>query len=392
MSTIAESATLSGPLEVSVVIPCLNEEHTVGRCVRKAVDCLRSLGVAGEVVVADNGSTDASAAIAAAEGARVVEAPRRGYGNALRAGCEAARGRYIIMGDADLSYDFGDLGRFVATLRDGYDLVMGSRLLGAIEPHAMPWHHRYIGNPILSFLLRRMFHTMVSDCHCGMRGFSRDAFERMRLRTGGMEFASEMVIHAAAAGLRIGEIPITLHRDGRTGTSHLRSFRDGWRHLRLMLLLSPFYLFLLPAAGILAGGLFFLVCPVLFNVVVLGHRLQTHFVILGNLLVLIAFQVAWLGVFARAVSLQVGPFRASRLARAFFERFTLERAIAVGLTFFVGGAALGGKILLDWVHSGFADLNRLDPAILSSTLMLIGLQVLFSGFFLSLVQLRQSSD
>jgi len=391
MSTTAQPDARP-PIEVSVVIPCLNEETTVGRCVRKALDCFRSLGIAGEVVVADNGSTDRSAAVAAEEGARVVQGSRRGYGNALRSGFDAAQGRYIIMGDADLSYDFGDLGRFVQNLREGYDLVMGSRFRGSIEPHAMPWHHRYVGNPVLSFLVRRMFHTGVSDCHCGMRGFSREAYKRMALRTGGMEFASEMVINSAAAGLRIAEVPITLHRDGRAGASHLHSFRDGWRHLRLMLLLSPFYLFLLPAAAILAGGLFFLVCPVFLNVVVLGHRLQTHFVILGNLLVLIAFQVAWLGVFAHAVSLQVGPFRTSRLARAFFERFTLERAIAVGLAFLVGGAALGGKILLDWVHSGFADLNRLDPAILSSTLMLIGLQVLFSGFFLSLVQLRQSSD
>ena len=390
MSTTAQP-DLRSPVEVSVVIPCLNEESTVGRCVRKALDCLRSLGIAGEVVVADNGSTDRSAAVAAEEGARVVQVARRGYGNALRSGFDAAEGRYIIMGDADLSYDFGDLGRFVQSLREGYDLVMGSRFRGSIEPHAMPWHHRYIGNPVLSFLVRRMFNTGVSDCHCGMRGFSREAYGRMALRAGGMELASEMVINSAAAGLRIAEVPITLHRDGRAHASHLRSFRDGWRHLRLMLMLSPFYLFLLPAAVLLAAGLF-LLSPIFFRVVVFGHQLQTHFVILGNLLVVIAVQIAWLGVFAKTVSLLAGPRRESRFARLFLNHFTLERALLSGLALFLAGAAIDAWILIDWIRAGFGELYRLESAILSSTLMLIGLQVVFSGFFLSLIQFEQNPD
>ena len=230
---------------VSVVMPCLNEEATIGRCVAKAWRGIELAGVPGEVIVADNGSTDRSPEIAAAAGARVIHQPKRGYGNAYLAGFAAARGRYLVMGDADDTYDFGEVGRFIVPLREGgYDYVLGSRFKGKILPGAMPWHHRWIGNPVLTWILNRLFGLHASDAHSGMRAFTREAYERMRLQSPGMEFASEIVINAAKARLRVTEVPITYYP--REGESKLRSFRDGWRHLRYMLLYSPDWLFLAP--------------------------------------------------------------------------------------------------------------------------------------------------
>ncbi len=233
-------------IEVSVVMPCLNEQQTIGSCIEKAKRTMKSLGIRGEVVVADNGSTDNSVSIAENLGARVVHQPIRGYGAAYQAGIEATRGNYIIIGDSDDTYDFTDLERFLTPLRNGHDLVMGSRFKGEILPGAMPWSHRYIGNPILSGILRWVFHTSISDAHCGMRAFTRQAYDKMQLQTTGMEFASEMVVKAAQAGLKISETPITYYP--RLGESKLNSFRDAWRHLRFMLLFSPTHLFALPGA------------------------------------------------------------------------------------------------------------------------------------------------
>ena len=226
-------------LDVSVVMPCLNEARTVGRCVTKAVGALREIGVEGEVVVADNGSTDGSQEIAQAHGARVVTAPHRGYGSALQAGIAAARGRFVIMGDADDSYDFSDLRPFVVKLREGHDLVMGNRFRGGIRPGAMPWLHRYIGNPVLTGILNLLFHSPIGDAHCGLRGFRKESYNRLRLQTTGMEFASEMVVKACLDHQRITEVPIVLYPDGRDRPPHLRSFRDGWRHLRFLVFNSP---------------------------------------------------------------------------------------------------------------------------------------------------------
>jgi glycosyltransferase involved in cell wall biosynthesis len=224
---------------VSVVMPCLNEARTVGRCVAKAVGALREIGVEGEVVVADNGSMDGSQEIARAHGARVVSAARRGYGSALQAGIAAARGRFVIMGDADDSYDFSDLRPFVEKLSEGHDLVMGNRFRGGIRPGAMPWSHRYLGNPVLTGILNLLFHSPIGDAHCGLRGFRKDSYKRLGLQTTGMEFASEMVVKACLDHQRITEVPIVLYPDGRDRPPHLRSFRDGWRHLRFLLLHSP---------------------------------------------------------------------------------------------------------------------------------------------------------
>src|SRR5262245_31522790 len=240
--------------EVSVVMPCLNEARTVARCVAKARDCLARLGVHGEVVVADNGSNDGSPALARAEGARVVHVPERGYGAALQAGIAAAQGKFIIMGDADDSYDFSALDPFIERLRQGDELVMGNRFKGGIKPGAMPWLHRYVGNPVLSGVLNLFFHTPIGDAHCGLRVFRKDSYERLNLTTPGMEFASEMVVKASLLLQKISEVPIVLHPDGRDRAPHLRSFRDGWRHLRFLLLMCPLWLYLIPATVLFGAG------------------------------------------------------------------------------------------------------------------------------------------
>ena len=244
----------SPTLELSIVMPCLNEAETLATCIEKANRSLKSLNITGEVVVADNGSTDGSLEIAAERGARVVHAAEKGYGNALRAGIAAARGKFIIIGDADDSYDFSAIEPFVAKLREGCDLVMGNRFCGGIMPGAMPWKHRWIGNPVLTGIGRLLFRSPVGDFHCGLRGFNKAAYERLDLRTTGMEFASEMVIKSTLLGQKIAEVPTVLHKDGRSHPPHLRSWRDGWRHLRFMLLFSPRWLFLIPGLVLLALG------------------------------------------------------------------------------------------------------------------------------------------
>jgi glycosyltransferase involved in cell wall biosynthesis len=302
MERAGETGSRSPEIDVSVIIPCLNEESTIGLCVRKALEAARRMGLNGEVVVADNGSTDRSAEVAAREGARVVREERRGYGSALLAGFGAARGRYLVMGDADDTYDFSQLPAFVDSLRDGADMVMGDRLGGTIEPGAMPWHHRYVGVPFLSFVLNRLFGARIADAHCGMRSLTREAYGRLRLRTTGMEFASEMLIRAARQKLRIRQIPITLHRGGRPGRPHLRSFRDGWRHLKMMFMLSPTHLFLIPGATLLVLGAILLavLAP---GPIRLGDLLvDYHFMILGSLLAVLGFNVLSIGMFARIYS------------------------------------------------------------------------------------------
>jgi glycosyltransferase involved in cell wall biosynthesis len=241
-------------IELSIVMPCLNEAETLAACIQKAQRAIEKQHLAAEIVIADNGSTDGSQVVAKQLGARVVDVERKGYGSALIGGIDAARGRLVIMGDADDSYDFTALGPLVEKLREGYDLVMGNRFAGGIEPGAMVWSHRWIGNPVLTRLSRILFHTPVGDMHCGLRGFRKDAIQRLRLRAIGMEFASEMVIKASLQRLKIAEVPVTLRPDGRSRPPHLRTWRDGWRHLRFMLLFSPRWLFLYPGAGLFAAG------------------------------------------------------------------------------------------------------------------------------------------
>jgi len=383
-------ASAEGPTPVaSVVMPCLDEERTLPRCIEAAWRGIEAAAIPGEVIVVDNGSSDRSVEVAAAAGARVVRCERRGYGNALRAGFAAARGRFILMGDADLSYDFGELPRFWKEIQAGSDLVMGSRLRGRIEPGAMPWLHRYVGNPALSGILRLLFHAPVSDAHCGLRAFTRDAVGRMDLRTGGMELASEIVIKAATAGLRISEIPITLHKDARGRPPHLRSFRDGWRHLRYMLMMAPNWLFFLP--GLLSLGIGALLIGVLLpGPLRLGAvTLDIHTMLLGMALSLLGVYLLLLGCFVKAFSYteRLGATGGAAFASA-LRRVKLEHGLAAGAVLAAIGLAGDVFFVSSWIAQGAGRLEAattLRPAILYTTLLVAGLQACFGAFFLSML-------
>ena len=379
----------SDRVEISVVMPCLNEEATIGICVEKAMRALEQMEVLGEVVVSNNGSTDRSAEIAESLEARVVYQPEKGYGNAYMKGLTEARGRYIVMGDSDNTYDFGELERFIVPLRDGYDMVMGNRFAGKILPGAMPWHHRYIGNPILSGVLNLFFQTGIRDAHCGIRSFTKEAFERMHLQTAGMEFASEMVINASKAGLRITEVPITYYPRAEGSESKLHSFRDGWRHLRFMLLYSPNWLFMIPGLILFVLGFGMLFALVGGPVNIAGLHFDVHYMVLGSLLALIGFQIVALGMYAKVYSMTEHFEEKSRTLDLIFRHFNLERGILMGSLMFVAGLSIDLYILLVWLTQGFGEQPRLREAILAMTLMVIGLQVVFSSFFLSLLGIER---
>jgi glycosyltransferase involved in cell wall biosynthesis len=374
-------------LELSVVMPCLNEAETVATCVSKAVDWLRASGVSGEVLVADNGSTDGSQELAAAAGARVVSVRRKGYGNALISGIRAARGTYVIMADADDSYDLENLGAFVQALRAGNELVMGNRFAGGIEPGAMRWLHRRIGNPVLSGIGRLFFRTPVRDFHCGIRGFRRDAILGLGLRSAGMEFASEMVVKATLAKLSIVEVPTTLRPDGRSRAPHLRSFRDGWRHLRFLLLFCPRWLFVMPGVAALAvGGLGVLALEI-------GHigGLDIAGMLYASALVVIGYQALWFGLLMQtyAESRGILPPRAhpSRLLKF----LKLERGIIIGAGLLVIGAAFAVVSVLRWRAAGYGVLNASEnvrviaPAVLG---LVTGSQTILGSFSIAVLAIR----
>jgi len=374
--------------EVSLVMPCLNEEETLPICLRKAQDTIKKLNLDAEIVVADNGSTDRSVEIAESMGARVVHQPLKGYGNAYLAGFAGARGRYLIMGDSDDSYDWTDIGRFLEPLRGGYDMVMGTRLKGTIEPGAMPFLHRYLGNPVLTGILNLLFRTGISDAHCGMRGFTREAYDRMHLRTSGMEFASEMVIKAGKARLRIAEIPITLRKDARTRAPHLRTWRDGWRHLRFMLMYSPTGLFLVPGMILFLLGVLLLAVLYPGPVHVAGREIDVHSMVLGSLLTILGTQVITTGLFAKIYSYERHFDRGDPVLRTLARRFNLERGLLLGVVVFVAGFVLDLVVALEWIRSGFGPLNALRQAIVGSTLLAVGAQIIFSSFFLSMLSVQ----
>jgi hypothetical protein len=378
----------AGAVEVSVVMPCLNEARTVARCVEKALACLRALDVRGEVVVADNGSTDGSRELARAAGARVVEVERRGYGSALQAGIAGARGRYVIMGDADDSYDFTALAPFIERLRAGDDLVMGNRFRGGIKPGAMPWLHRYVGNPVLSGILNLFFRTPVGDAHCGLRGFRKDAYERLGLSTTGMEFASEMVVKAALHKQKISEVPTTLSPDGRDRPPHLRSFRDGWRHLRFLLLLCPLWLYFIPSLLLLGVGLGLMIWLSPGPRTVGGVELDVHTMLLGSLCVLLGYQTLWLGAFAKVHGWTSGLFPPDGTTSWLSRWLNLERGILTGLALLVVGLGLNLWLVREWAVRDLGPLpveTTLRPALWGCVLMVLGVQTIYGSFFLSML-------
>jgi len=383
-------------VEISVVMPCLNEAETIVGCIEEAFASLQKQNVAGEVVVADNGSTDNSQVLAAQAGARVVRVGRRGYGHALKAGIEAAEGTYIIMGDADGSYDFGELRHFMNLLHKSYDLVMGCRLPkggGSIEPGAMPWKHRWIGNPVLSGLGRLFFKAPVDDFHCGLRAFRREAILSLGLCSGGMEFASEMVVKARLASLKIGQVPVTLRMDGRSRPSHLRSWRDGWRHLRFMLLYSPNWLFLIPGFlfTILGGLGFFILLPGPLRVGEVTFDLNS--LLVSSVSLIMGFQTLAFALFVKTYAANTGllPGPKPHLIKL-VEGRSVEWGIGVGLLFIMGGLACLAKAMLAWQAADFGPLpyqDSLRTVITSVTGLTLGVQTIFSGFVLAILGLER---
>jgi hypothetical protein len=378
----------AGDVEVSVVMPCLNEARTVARCVDKAVSALKAMQVHGEVIIADNGSSDGSPEIARRHGARVVHVERKGYGSALQAGIAAAQGMYVIMGDADDSYDFSNIQPFVERLRAGDDLVMGNRFQGGIRPGAMPWLHRYVGNPVLTGILNLFFHTPVGDAHCGLRGFRKDAYNRLGLQTTGMEFASEMVVKASLNRQKISEVPTVLHPDGRDRPPHLRSFRDGWRHLRFLLLLCPLWLYLIPSASLIIGGLglMALLTPGPFQV---GDiELDVHTMLFGSLCVILGYQTLSLWAYAKIHGWTSGLLPADTFSHRVFAYLTLERGLIAGLVLLLAGMGLNIWLVSHWVSQDLGHLEvqtTLRCAIWGLTTMVLGLQTIYTSFFLSML-------
>lgn len=378
-------------IELSIVMPCLNEAETLARCITKAQDFLTRSGVAGEIVIGDNGSTDGSQEIARNMGARVVDVPVRGYGAAIYGAVMQANGRFCIMGDSDDSYDFSKLEVFVAAMRAGAALVMGNRFKGGIGPGAMPWKNRYIGNPILSGLGRLLFRTPIQDFHCGIRGFTREAFLAMDLRTTGMEFASEMVIKATLLKMDIREVPTTLEKDGRSRPPHLRPWRDGWRHLRFMLLFSPNWLFLYPgmllmAAGILLGG-GLLAKPLK----VAGVRLSVGTLIYCVTLIEVGFQGLWFALLSRAYAVQEGLVPQSPRMRRIDKIVTLESGLLAGLALVASGFALFGFAVSIWSGAQFGplDVDKIARICLASSLAIsMGFEVMLSSLLLSTLKLN----
>ena len=393
-ATGASVAATRGTVELTILMPCLNEAETLANCIQKALQGLARTGVRGEVLVADNGSTDGSAAIAEKCGARVVRVKERGYGSALRGGTEAALGNWIIMGDADDSYDFSDLEGFVEKFRAGYELVMGCRLPsggGTIVSGAMPWKNRWIGNPVLSTIGRLFFRCPARDFHCGLRGYTKEAFRKMELKTTGMEFASEMVIKATLKSLRTAEVPITLHPDGRSRPPHLKPWRDGWRHLRFMLLFSPRWLFLGPGLALFLLGLG-LGAPLSISAIRIGQvQFDTNTLLVAGLMTIVGFQVLFFGLFTNRYCAAAGLLPQDRQLNKLLNLFSLERGIVAGVLVVAAGFGFLLGAILKWQSVGFgtmsypASLRLVIPAV---TCMTLGIQAIFSSFFLSILDLK----
>ena len=380
-------------IELTILMPCLNEAATVGGCVAKARSFLERARIEGEVLIADNGSDDGSRELAERAGARVVEIAERGYGAALAGGIAAARGRYVIMGDADDSYDFGCLEGFVAKLREGYPLVMGNRFRGGIRKGAMPLLHRYLGNPALSFAGRLLFRARIGDFHCGLRGFDREAVRQLRLRTTGMEFASELVVKASLAGWHIAEVPTTLYPDGRGRPPHLRSWRDGWRHLRFLLLFSPRWLFLYPGLALLALGLALMAALYFAPLQVLGVGLDIHSMLYASAAALLGLQLCLFAMFARVAAQNAGLLPRQLALEKLLAALTLERGLLAGLCMVLAGVLWSAAAVWQWRAAGFGGLDPrvvMRDAIPATALMVGGMEFVLASFLLSVLRLKES--
>lgn len=379
-------------MELSIVMPCLNEAETIETCVRKAVSFLYAHGIEGEVIVADNGSTDGSRALARASGARVVAVPEKGYGNALMGGFRAAHGRYVVMGDADDSYDFTALMPFVVELRNGADLVMGNRFAGGIDDGAMPFLHRHLGNPVLSFIGRLFFGSKIGDFHCGLRAFRRDSIMRLGLQTGGMEFASEIVVKATLAGLDITEVPTTLSRDGRSRRPHLDTWRDGWRHLRFLLLYSPRWLFLIPGVVMMVVGLLMGVA-LSFGPVRLGDvAFDVDTLVGASALLIIGFQAALFGLLTKVYATQEGFLPPDARVQRLVAWTTLERGLLIGGVLALAGLAGLVISLMHWRVHDFGDLDArrsLRLVVPAATALVMSFQATFTTLFISILGIRR---
>jgi glycosyltransferase involved in cell wall biosynthesis len=387
----ADDANVS-ECELSIVMPCLNEAETLEVCIRKARGFIEEHGIDGEVIIADNGSTDGSQGLATKCGARVVDVPAKGYGSALMGGIRAARGRFIIMGDADDSYDFVNLMPFVEKLREGHDLVMGNRFRGGIKPNAMPPLHKYLGNPVLTFIGRLLFKSPSGDFHCGLRGFRKDAAMELDLRTTGMEFASEMVVKMTLNKKRIAEVPTTLAKDGRSRPPHLRSWHDGWRHLRFLLLYSPRWLFFYPGLAAITIGLttqvYLLPSPQLIN----GIRLDVHTLLYGALLLMLGYQSVIFAVFTKVFAISEGLLPEDPRLEKHLSEVSLEKGLICGGLALLLGIAGSIFAVVNWEMKGFGLLNpseTLRVVIPSVTAIALGFQTMLSSLFLGVLRLRR---
>jgi len=379
-------------LELSVVMPCLNEAETLAICIKKAQQSFQENNIAGEVVIADNGSTDGSQQIAKDLNARVIDVPQKGYGNALIGGITAANGKYVIMGDADDSYDFSNLMAYIEKLREGFDLVMGNRFKGGIKKGAMPFIHRYLGNPVLSFIGRLFFKSKIGDFHCGLRGFSKEAFEKMELKTTGMEFASEMIVKASLKNLKIAEVSTILSPDGRTRPPHLNTWRDGWRHLRFLLLYSPRWLFLFPGLFFMLFGM--ITSTILFfkPITIQAVTFDIHTLVFTSGLMLIGFQFILFYGLTKVYTVENELLPKSKKYNALFQRISLEKGLIVGVLFVLSGLILSGYAYQNWHDLNFKDITTSGTmrfAIMAVTNILLGVQIVLFSLFFSILGLRK---
>jgi glycosyltransferase involved in cell wall biosynthesis len=385
--------TEENDIEVSIVMPCLNEQESIRQCIQMAQEGLDRAGARGEIVIADNGSTDGSQEIARELGARVVDVPAKGYGAALMGGFEAAHGRYVIMGDADGSYDFGHIEAFIERLRAGDELVMGNRFAGGIEEGAMPFLNRYLGNPVLSFVGRLLFPSSIHDFHCGLRAFDRDILAKLDLQSPGMEFASEMVVKATLQELRISEVPTTLSHDLRSRPPHLRPWRDGWRHLRFLFLFSPRWLFFYPGLALMLVGAVAMIALMPGTLDLFGTRFDVHTMVYASAMTVVGYQAILFAVFARVYAMTEGFLPAQHGLERLMRRINLEVGLISGALLTLAGVVLAIVALAIWGGGGFDELDYRDTlriVIPSATLLMLGVQTVLGSFFLSILGIRQT--